>query len=91
MSRAGDTPLLRWIWRDYLKPQRVWIFTALFLMSLEGAMLGALSYIVQPMFDRVFIAGERSAVGWVAAAVGGIFIIRAFSAFGHRTLMHGRA
>jgi ATP-binding cassette, subfamily B, bacterial MsbA len=87
--RAGDMPLLRWIWRDYLKPQRVWIFTALFLMAMEGAMLGALSYVVQPMFDKVFVAGEKSAVSLVALAVGGIFLVRAFAAFGHRTLMHG--
>ncbi len=58
-------------------------------MALEGSMLGALSYIVQPMFDRVFIAGDRDAVAWVAAAVGGIFVIRAVSAFGHRILMQG--
>ena len=58
-------------------------------MALEGSMLGALSYIVQPMFDRVFIAGDRDAVAWVAAAVGGIFVIRAVSEFGHRILMQG--
>ena len=78
-----------WLWRTYLKPQRVWIGIALFLMAIEGSMLGALSYIVQPMFDKVFIAGDRGAVGWVALAIGSIFVIRAISAFGHRTLMQG--
>lgn len=88
-SVAADAPLLRWLWRHYLKPQRALIFFALFLMALEGSMLGALSYIVQPMFDKVFIAGDRDAVYWVAAAVGGIFVVRALASFGHRTLMNG--
>lgn len=82
-------PLVGWLWRTYLKPQRVFIGIALFLMAIEGSMLGALSYIVRPMFDQVFIAGDRAAVGLVAAAVGSIFVIRAISAFGHRTLMQG--
>lgn len=89
IPRAGDMPLIRWLWRDYLKPQRAWIGAALFFMALEGSMLGALSYIVRPMFDDVFIAGDRRAVYWVAVAIGGIFVIRAISAFSHRILMQG--
>ena len=85
----AELPLLKWLWRDYLKPQRTLIFAALFFMALEGSMLGALSYIVRPMFDQVFIAGDRNAVYWVAAAVGGIFVVRAIAAFSHRMLMHG--
>ncbi|MGI9391235.1 MAG: ABC transporter ATP-binding protein [Boseongicola sp.] len=84
-----DRPLIGWLWSTYLRQQKVWIGLAFLLMALEGSMLGALSYIVQPMFDRVFIAGDRGAVGWVAAAVGGIFVVRAISAFGHRVLMQG--
>ncbi|MBT8459270.1 MAG: ABC transporter ATP-binding protein/permease, partial [Boseongicola sp.] len=82
-------PLIGWLWRTYLKPQRKWIGFALILMAIEGSMLGALSYIVQPMFDQVFIAGDRGAIGWVALAIGMIFVVRAVSAFGHRTLMQG--
>ena len=82
-------PLIGWLWRTYLKPQRLWLGIAMLLMAIEGSMLGALSYIVQPMFDQVFIAGDRGAVGWVALAIGGIFVVRAFSAFGHRVLMQG--
>ena len=85
----GNLPLIRWLWRSYLRPQRALIFAALFFMALEGSMLGALSYIVQPMFDNVFIAGNRGAVYWVAAAVGGAFAVRAIAAFAHRVLMQG--
>ncbi|MEP0722464.1 MAG: ABC transporter transmembrane domain-containing protein, partial [Marinomonas sp.] len=86
---TSDAPLVRWMWRFYLKPQRARIFAALALMALEGSMLGALSYIIQPMFDRVFIAGEQSAVYWVAGGIALIFTVRALAAFGHRTIMAG--
>ena len=86
---TSDAPLVRWMWRFYLKPQKARIFAALALMALEGSMLGALSYIIQPMFDRVFIAGEQGAVYWVAGGIALIFTIRALAAFGHRTLMAG--
>lgn len=81
--------LIRWLWRDYLRRHRAFIFVALFFMALEGSMLGALSYIVQPLFDEVFVAGDRGAVFWVSMAVGGLFAVRAISAFSHRVLMHG--
>ena len=81
--------LIRWIWRDYLKQHWLKIIIALVLMAIEGSMLGALSYMVQPMFDTVFIAGDRNAVYWVAGAIAGIFIVRACADFGHRILMYG--
>lgn len=86
---AADLPLMRWVWRDYLRPQRLAMGLAVVFMAIEGSMLGALSYVVKPMFDNVFIGGDKGAVYWVAAAVGGIFLLRAFSAFAHRILMQG--
>jgi ABC-type multidrug transport system fused ATPase/permease subunit len=65
------------------------ILLAFALMTVEGSMLGALSYIVKPMFDRVFVAGESGAVGWVAAAVAAIFVTRALSSFFHQIIMQG--
>ena len=87
--REGDLPLLQWLWRAYLKPQRGRLGLAMLFMAIEGSMLGALSYMVQPMFDDVFIAGERSMVYWVAIAVGVIFLVRAISAFCQRLLLQG--
>lgn len=85
----ADLSLIRWLWRDYLKDQRFLILLALFFMVIEGSLVGALSYIVQPMFDEIFIAGDRGAVNWIAAGIGAIFVFRAGSAFCHRTLMQG--
>ena len=54
---VANRVLIGWIWRDYLKAHWPKIAVALVLMAIEGSMLGALSYIVQPMFDTVFIEG----------------------------------
>ncbi|MGI9393097.1 MAG: ABC transporter ATP-binding protein, partial [Boseongicola sp.] len=88
-ATAPNKLLLRWLWSSYLHTQKARILLAVLLMAIEGSMLGALSYIVQPMFDWVFIAGNRDAVVLVAVAVGGLFLVRAVSAFGHRTLAQG--
>ena len=85
----SNRELIGWVWRNYLKGHWPKIAAALVLMAIEGSMLGALSYIVQPMFDLVFLAGNRTAVYWVAGVIAGIFLIRAVSDFGHRLLMNG--
>jgi len=46
-------------------------------MAIEGGALGLLAYMIQPMFDDVFIAGDRAAVFLVGGAVFAIFIARA--------------
>ena len=88
-AREAAGPLPRWLWRAYLRHEKLPVSLAVLLMALEGSMLGALSYIVQPMFDTVFIAGDRNAVYWVAGAIALIFVVRALSAFGHKVLMQG--
>ena len=76
-----------WLWRDYLRRHIAMIGFAVTLMAIEGAMLGMLSWIVRPMFDQIFVASDRGAVSWVAAAVFCIFVARALSGFGHRVMM----
>lgn len=84
---AADGTLVRWLWRAYLHAERFRVAAAVALMALEGAMLGVLSYIVQPMFDQIFIAGNRGAIGWIATVIGGIFLIRGFAGFGRMLLL----
>lgn len=88
-SSVGNRVLVGWVWRDYLKQHWPKVLFALILMAIEGSMLGVLSYIVEPMFDTVFIAGDRGALFWVSAVLAGIFIVRAVTDFGHRILMYG--
>ena len=81
------SPLVRWLWRGYVRPWRALILVALLLMSLEGAMLGILSWAVGPMFDRIFVGGDRGAIPLVAGGIFAIFVVRAAASFGQRVLM----
>jgi ABC-type multidrug transport system fused ATPase/permease subunit len=84
-TRAG--PLTRWLWRGYLRRHAGLLAVALVLMAVEGAMLGALSWSMQPMFDRVFVGGETGAIALVAGLVGGAFLMRAAAAVLQRALI----
>jgi subfamily B ATP-binding cassette protein MsbA len=79
--------LPRWLWRDYFRSHLGWVLLAVLLMSLEGASLGLMSYMVGPMFDDVFVAGNEAAIYWVGGAIFGIFVLRATSGFGQRVIM----
>ncbi len=76
--------LFKWLWRSYLKRFWPYIALAVIFMVIEGSMLGALSYIMRPMFDTVFIEGNESAIKWVALAIFSIFAARAFAAVGQK-------
>ncbi|MDA7426520.1 ABC transporter ATP-binding protein [Thalassococcus lentus] len=52
---------------------------AMLFMAIEGSMFGMLSYMMKPMFDDVFVGGNRDALVWVGLIVMGIFVTRAFA------------
>ena len=79
--------LARWLWHGYLRRHLWLVLAATFLMAIEGGMLGALSFMVRPMFDEVFVGGNRDAVFWVAGIVFVLFLFRAGAGFGQRVLM----
>ncbi len=60
-------------------------------MAIEGGSLGMLSYMVRPMFDDIFVAGDRDAVFWIAFAVFAIFVARAVAGFLQRVMMANAA
>ncbi len=84
---GGERALLAWIWRGYLRARLPALLVAMVLMAVEGGMLGALSWLVKPMFDEVFVAGNRAALAWVAGGVAAVFVIRALAAVAQRVLM----
>ena len=86
-SRVDDAELRRWFWRGHVRGWRWWIAAGLCLMAIDGAMVGALSYMLQPMFDQVLVAGNESAIVWVATAIGAVFLLRATTSFLYRTMM----
>ncbi|QBF31129.1 ABC transporter ATP-binding protein [Thalassococcus sp. S3] len=79
--------LLGWLWRGYLRRYLGLLGIALIFMLIEGSMVGALSYMMQPMFDEVLVAGNSNALWWVSVAILGIFVIRAFSGVIQKVLL----
>ncbi len=86
-SGLSGRVLARRVWRDALSHRKALIFTALLLMAIEGGMLGALSYLLRPMFDQVFVAGDMAALWWVGLSILGLFIIRGMSSVGQKVLL----
>ncbi|MDF1728302.1 MAG: ABC transporter ATP-binding protein [Sulfitobacter sp.] len=79
--------LLRWLWQGYLR-RHIWpMGLALLLMVIEGSTLGALARLMEPMFDRVFVAGDRDALLWVGLVLIGIFVIRAIAGVSQKVLL----
>ena len=79
--------LVRWLWRGYLR-QHMWLLAlAVFFMLIEGSMVGAVSYMMQPMFDEVFVAGRADALSWVAVAFLLIFCTRGAAGVAQKVLL----
>jgi subfamily B ATP-binding cassette protein MsbA len=79
--------LLGWIWQGYLRKHWATLAVAVFFMILEGSTLGAISYLLQPMFDKIFVAGSTSALWWVGIAIMIIFVIRAIASLVQKVLL----
>ncbi len=83
MSQPG--PFLR-LWRGYLRPHR-WLMAAGFLiMAVEGATLGALSYLLKPLFDQALSQGGGALI-WVGGAIMALFLLRALTSILSKTLL----
>lgn len=68
--------LFLWLWRNFLSKYKWYLFMAIIFMAIEGSMLGAVSYMMQPMFDDVFAAGDPVALWGVGVTILAIFITR---------------
>ncbi len=84
---ASEKGLLGWLWRNYLNKHLPILLLAFLFMSLEGSMLGALSWMMQPMFDQVFMAGDSSALWTVGLAILGTFVCRAVASVAQKVLL----
>lgn len=87
---AGDhatKDLAKRLWRDYLHRHWPRMVIVAVLMVVEGSTLAVLSWMLQPLFDRVFVAGDAGATWWVGGIIFGMFLIRAITAIGNRWFM----
>ncbi len=83
--------VLYWLWRDYVKSRVPIFLLALAFMTLEGASVGALSYLVRPMFDGIHQGADMAIVWGVALAVAGVFVTRALSGLMYRVILFRQA
>ena len=86
-SNHSSKELLAWLWRGYLRKHTGMLAVAVVFMIIEGSMLGALAYMMEPMFDDVFVAGDSGMLFVVGFVLIGIFVIRAFSGVLQKVLL----
>ena len=79
--------LMARLWHGYLKPHIWWMLLAFVLMVMEGSTLGILSYMLQPMFDHVFVGGDVDAIWWVGGIIFGLFLMRAITEVSQKTIL----
>ncbi|WP_371155550.1 ABC transporter ATP-binding protein [Jannaschia sp. 2305UL9-9] len=75
------------LWTGYLRRHAWWILAAVLLMAVEGSTVGALSYMLEPMFDVVFVAGRADLIVWVGLAIFGLFVLRGVAGVAQRIIM----
>ena len=75
------------MWKGYLKKHSYLFLIAVILMSMQGSMLGVLSYLIGPMFDEVFTNKNTSALLYLGIGVFVVFCIRGVSGLGQRSVL----
>lgn len=81
------TGLFMRLWSDYLRAHRWRMALAFVFLLIDGSTLAALSWMLEPLFDRVFVAGDAAAIWWVGGAIFGLFALRAVTSVVSKTLM----
>ncbi|MFV0293058.1 MAG: ABC transporter ATP-binding protein [Paracoccus sp. (in: a-proteobacteria)] len=87
MSRISKSNLFTRIWRDYLREHWPRMSIAFFFMVIEGSTLAVLSWMLKPLFDRVFVGGDSAAMWWVGGTIFSLFLIRAVTSVLNRSLL----
>ncbi|MDO5611758.1 MAG: ABC transporter ATP-binding protein [Paracoccus sp. (in: a-proteobacteria)] len=79
--------LFRRMWRDYLHSHWPIMAVAFIFMTIEGSTLAVLSWMLQPLFDRVFVGGDTAAIWWVGGIIFSLFVIRAVTLVINKSLI----
>ena len=79
--------LFVWLWQGYLH-RHVWVLSFIMvLMMIEGSMVGGLAWMMQPLFDGVFVGGSYAQLWAIGAIIFGLFLARGILSVVHRVLM----
>ncbi|MEM1153415.1 MAG: ABC transporter ATP-binding protein, partial [Pseudomonadota bacterium] len=80
-GHAPDRDLARvvWLWRTHGRKQLQLIAVAFLFMMIEGSILGGVSYLMEPMFDQVFMERSQTTLFAVGGGLFALFFIRALA------------
>lgn len=79
--------LLSWLWTNYLHRHKWLLIFSSLLMAIEGSTLGLIAWMMEPMFDKAFAAGNQAALWAVGLVFAGIFVVRGLTSIGHKVMM----
>ena len=76
------------LWRGYLRKHLPLMIVAFVILIIDGSTLGMLSYLLKPLFDKVFSgSADSSALFIVGLGILGLFVLRAITSILSKTLM----
>ncbi|MGQ0564856.1 MAG: ABC transporter ATP-binding protein [Gemmobacter sp.] len=75
------------LWRGYLRPHRALMVVALAVLLVEGSTLGALSWLLKPLFDSVFASGAAGSLLLAGLAILALFVLRAVASVAAKGLL----
>lgn len=84
---SANPSLFRRFWSGYLRPHIGAMTLALGLMVVEGSALGALAYLLKPLFDVVLTPTGSGSIWLVGLAIFGLFATRSVTVVASRTLI----
>ena len=88
ISRITDSnSLTSWFWDKYFRKYAGILIIGIVFMTLEGGMLGVLSYSIKAMFDDVFVPSNKAALLSVGFIIFAIFLLRALSGLIQRLIV----
>ena len=76
-----------WFWDKYFRKYAGILIIGIVFMTLEGGMLGVLSYSIKAMFDDVFVPSNKDALLSVGLIIFAIFVLRALSGLIQRLIV----
>ncbi|MEJ2044538.1 MAG: ABC transporter ATP-binding protein [Reinekea sp.] len=86
MSKRPSGKFLSRIWHDYIRHHWLKLIVAVFFMLLEAGAMVIFVKQLQPMIDEVFQGKSADKIGPITLMICGVFIVRGFGSFIHRTL-----
>ncbi|MFD2174357.1 ABC transporter ATP-binding protein [Rhodobacter lacus] len=75
------------MWRGYLGRHWPKMAFAGVLMAIEGGCLGVLSWMLEPLFDKVFTEGQSGLIWLVGGGILGLFLMRALTSVAAKALL----